>query len=140
MRCFVNSFVFLIVKFNDFNTLIYASNTRLQTKISKFNTARGSVLNFLFLVCKLALIKPGNALQECCNPYLHTQIIQPKRLLIDDVFQFRKTIESKRSMIYRRDQTKCSPNIDVSSTQLGIQIVLCHKPSTNQWTAVALMT
>ena len=59
-----------------------------------------------------------------------------KRLLIDNVFSIRKTFERKRNMACRKDQMKCSPNVDVGSTRPGIHIVLYHKPSTNQSTTV----
>ena len=40
----------------------------LQALVYKQETRNLTVLNFLFLVCKLVLVNPDNALQECCNP------------------------------------------------------------------------
>ena len=40
----------------------------LQALVYKQETRNSTLLNFSFLVCKLVLVNPDNALQECCNP------------------------------------------------------------------------
>ena len=84
------NFVFLLVKFNDFNTAIemhiniikrlqhslFVCYRDLQALVYKQDTrnlklhlaAPRAVLNFSFLVCKRVLVNTDSALEECCNP------------------------------------------------------------------------
>ena len=48
----------------DLHALVYKQET---LNLTLHSATPRAVLNFLFLVCKLVLVNPHNALQECCN-------------------------------------------------------------------------
>ena len=62
----IKTFAALFVRvLSDLQALVYKQETR---NLTLHSATPRAVFNFLFLVCKLVLVNPDNALQECCNP------------------------------------------------------------------------